>query len=399
MFTFQAHANNRYTHAHIHFKIKLIRRMFTNVSSSKSRGETMNRTNRRGQTWCWMLAVMLLALLTSACGSSKEGGASGGPAGSAANTATNGATADGADETGTTPSTLTPITQVTNWFAQAEHGGQYAALYKGYYEEAGLDMMIQSGGPGISATQIVASGKAQFGMGQADEILFARQNGIPLVAIAGIFQKNPQAMMFHKGQPIDSFDDLNGRKVYVGSGAAFWEYIKKQYNLDKVIELKYTGSLVNFIEDETSVTQSYMTSEPYTMMQEGIEVDYLLNADSGYMPYGNLLFTTEQMIEEHPDVVKAYVEASIKGWYDYKDNWAEINPFIQESNPDMPLDKLEYSSKALQPLVYGFDAETHGVGYMSRERWETLMNQLLDLGLLKEPLDIDKVYTTEFLPQ
>lgn len=354
----------------------------------------MKRKFKRRATWRWVFAALLLAVWAGACGNPNEGASSNG---GAAQSSGNGE--DGAGKTNEAATTLTPITQITNWFAQAEHGGQYAALFRGYYEEAGLDMTIQSGGPGISATQIVASGKAQFGMGQGDEILFARQNGIPLVAIAGIFQKNPQAMMFHKGQPIDSFDDLNGRKVYVGSGAAFWEYIKKQYHLDEVIELKYTGSLVNFIEDETSVTQSYMTSEPYTMMQEGIEVDYLLNADSGYMPYGNLLFTTEQMIEDHPDVVKAYVEASVKGWYDYKDHWAEINPFIQESNPDMPLDKLEYSAKALQPLVYGFDAETHGVGYMTRERWETLMNQLLDLGLLKEPLDIDNVFTTEFLPQ
>lgn len=358
------------------------------------------RRNLIRKKWMLLIAISTLFVLIGACGSN-----SGGSGSSSGNSETQGAAeandpgaAKSTESSEDKPKELMKITQITNWFAQAEHGGQYAALVKGFYEEAGLDMTIQSGGPGISATQIVASGKAQFGMGQADEILFARQNGIPLVAIAGIFQKNPQALMFHKGQPIDSFDDLNGRKVYVGSGAAFWEYIKKKYNLDKVVELKYTGSLVNFIEDKTSVTQSYMTSEPYSMQQEGIEVDYLLNADSGYMPYGNLLFTTEQFLKEHPDVVRAYVEASIKGWNYYKDNYAEINPRIREKNPDMPLDKLEYSAKALQPLVYGYDAETHGVGYMSEERWETLMNQLLDLGLLKKPIDVKTVFTTEFLP-
>lgn len=77
--------------------------------------------------------------------------------------------------------------------------GSMQRLSKGFYKEAGLDMTIQSGGPGISSTQIVAGGKAEFGMGQADEILLARQNGIPLVAIAATFQKNPQGIMFHKG--------------------------------------------------------------------------------------------------------------------------------------------------------------------------------------------------------
>lgn len=345
-----------------------------------------------------LLAAVLLAaviVIVGGCGGSGAGTQPNVPAATGAA----GEETPGTEPAEQPPAEQTKITQITNWFAQAEHGGQYAALVKGFYEEAGLDMTIQSGGPGISATQIVASGKAQFGMGQADEILFARQNGIPLVAIAGIFQKNPQALMFHKSEPIDSFDDLNGRKVYVGSGVAYWEFIKKKFNLDNVQEMKYTGQLINFIEDKEAVTQIYMTSEPYTMEQEGVEVGYLLNADSGYMPYGNLLFTTEQYLREHPDIVKAYVEASIKGWDYYKDNAGEINKHIQEKNPDMPLEKLEYSARALQPLVYGFDAETHGVGHMTEERWTKLMNQLLDLELLKQPIDVKTVFTTEFLPK
>lgn len=362
---------------------------------------TTTKRNTRGRLLALTFLGILLILLAAACGSkdAPAGTASGNTPAEETETSAGAEPADEPAGAGEEKKELVKITQITNWFAQAEHGGQYAALLKGFYEEAGLDMEIQSGGPGISATQIVASGRAQFGMGQADEILFARQNGIPLVAIAGIFQKNPQALMFHKGEPIDSFDDLNGRKVYVGSGVAYWEYMKKKYNLTDVIEMKYTGSLAEFVNDKTAVTQSYMTSEPFTMQQEGVEVDWLLNADSGYMPYGNLLFTTEQYIKEHPDIVRAYVEASIKGWNYYKDHYDEINPFIQEHNPDMPLEKLEYSAQALQPLVYGFDAEEYGVGYMSQERWETLMDQLLELDLLKEPIDVSTVFTNEFLPQ
>lgn len=291
------------------------------------------------------------------------------------------------------------VTQVTNWFAQSEHGGNYTALIKGFYKEAGLDMTIQSGGPGISATQIVASGKAQFGMGQADEVLFARENGLPLVAILGTFQKNPQGIMVHKDRNIKSMEQLNGRKVYVGSGVAYWEYMKKAFHLDKVQELKYTGQLANFVNDKESATQVYVTSEPFAMKQEGVEVEVLLNADFGYAPYGNIMYTTESFMKENPEAVKAFVEATVKGWNYYKDHYTEINPFIQEKNPDTPLEKLEYSATALQPLVFEGDAATHGVGYMSMERWETLNKQLADLGLLKSPLDVSKVFTTEFLPK
>ncbi|UUZ78945.1 ABC transporter substrate-binding protein [Paenibacillus sp. P26] len=345
--------------------------------NSKTKAQRLKR-----HSYTAVSLLLLAAGLLSGCGQSAKPAASG-----------------AGDKAASAEKRPVAVTQVTNWFAQPEHGGNYAALMKGFYNDAGLDMTIQSGGPGISATQIVASGKAQFGMGQADEILFARQNGIPLVAVMAIFQKNPQGIMVHKEQPIKSMADLNGHKVYVGSGVAYWEYLKKAYKLDKAEELKYTGQLTNFVNDPTTATQSYITSEPYTMKKQGVEVNVLLNADFGYNPYANLMYTTESFLKEHPDTVKAFVEATVKGWNYYKDNYKEVNAFIKEKNPDTPLEQMEYSATALQPLVFGEDAATQGVGYMTKERWETLNKQLTEIGPLKSAQDVSKVFTTDFLPK
>ncbi|MHA6532102.1 ABC transporter substrate-binding protein [Paenibacillus sp. BAC0078] len=330
-----------------------------------------------------LLSLIVSAVMAlSACGSDKNGEA-----------------AQSSETSSNKPAEvkLTKVTQVTNWFAQPEHGGQYAALSKGFYKDAGLDMTIQSGGPGVSASQIVASGKAEFGMGQADEILQARQNGIPLVAIAAIFQKNPQGIMYHKGKYKD-ISELNGHKVYVGSGVSFWDYLKKAYKLDKVEEMKYTGSLANFVADPDSATQIYVTSEPFSMQAQGVDVDYILNYDLGYKQYGNILFTTEDYMKDHPDIVKAYVEASVKGWDYYKDNSEEINKSMQEKNPDLKLEAMAFGTKAQEPLIYGGDAEKNGVGYMNKDIWEGLQKQLVDIGILKEAEPIDNVFTNQFLP-
>ncbi|WP_426454266.1 ABC transporter substrate-binding protein [Paenibacillus sp. S-38] len=308
------------------------------------------------------------------------------------------AEAPGSGEAPAAGTKAVPVTQVTNWFAEPEHGGNYAALAKGFYKDAGIDMTIQPGGPGVSATQIVASGKAQFGMGQADEILFARQNGIPLVAILAAFQKNPQGIMVHKDQNIKDIAGLNGHKVYVGSGVAYWEYMKKAYKLDAVQELKYTGSLANFVNDKTAAIQCYITSEPFTMQKQGIETEVLLNADFGYNPYANVMFTTESFLKEHPEVVRGFVEATVKGWAYYKDHASEIHPTIQAKNPDLPIANMDYGAEAQKPLVYGGDAETKGVGYMTKERWEALAKQLVDIGLLKADVDPSQAFTVEYLP-
>ncbi|MGG1313750.1 MULTISPECIES: ABC transporter substrate-binding protein [Cohnella] len=346
---------------------------------------------RLGMKAAALAAAVAAVLSLTACGSGQnETSPSGGASGPSASPSSSSSSPSAEVK-------LAKVTQVTNWFAEPEHGGQYAALAKGFYEEAGLDMTIQSGGPGVSSTQIVASGKAEFGMGQADEILLARQNGIPLVAVAATFQKNPQGLMFHKGK-YKNLSELNGHKVYVASGSTYWEYLKKAYKLDKVEELKYTGSLANFVADPDSATQIYVTSEPFTMQQEGVEVEYFLNYDLGYKQYGNVLYTTEDFIKQHPDIVKAYVEASVKGWYYYKDNAEEINKIMQEKNPDLKLEAMAFGAKAQEPLIYGGDAETNGVGYMSKEIWEGLQKQLVEIGILKEAEPIGNVFTNEFLP-
>ncbi|HZH61903.1 MAG TPA: ABC transporter substrate-binding protein [Metabacillus sp.] len=285
---------------------------------------------------------------------------------------------------------------VTNWFAQPEHGGNYAALQQGFYEDEGLDMTVEPGGPQVSATQIVASGEAQFGYTQAEDLLIARDKGIPLVAIGAIFQKSPQVLITHEGT-VAGFEDLNNKTVYTAPGSGYWEYIKSAYNLTEVKEMSYTGSLATFIEDENAVTQGYVTSEPYSLDEQGVKNDYLFIHDSGFETYANIIFTTEKVIKENPELVQAFMNATVKGWEFYRENWEEVNPFIQEANPELTLEKMEYGAKTEEELIFGGEAEEHGFGYMSQERWSMLQEELLKLGIIKNKEDVTNTFTTEFL--
>ncbi len=347
------------------------------------------------------ICMVLVASLLGACGSGKQAAE---PSVSSAATSASPAAAaspapeSAAPEAAAAPQALVPATLVLNWFAEPEHGGNFAALAKGYYKDAGLDMTLTPGGPSISSTQIVASGKAQFGMSNGDDILVARQEGLPIVAIATAFQKSPQVLIYHKGSGIKDFADLNGHKVYVAPTASFWQFMKKKFKLDKAQEMKYTGQLVSFVNDPNAVTQGYITSEPYTLMKQNVDFGTLLNADSGYNIYANVYFTTEKMIAEHPDQVKAFVEATVKGWDYYKTHYEEINPAIKEKNPDMDLDMMKYSAEKEMDFAFGGDAATKGTGIMTAERWSEVQQQLLDVGILKTKEDINKVFTTKFLP-
>ena len=295
-------------------------------------------------------------------------------------------------------SELTKVTQVTNWFAEAEHGGQYAALQQGFYEEAGLDMKIQSGGPQVSGIQLVASGKVEFAMAHADEVLMARAQGIPIVAIAAPLQVNPIAFMSHTENKLNQIEDLSGKTTYILPGQPFWNYILNTHDVKNVKEIAYTGSMANFVADKTAYTQGYVTNEAYSLGQEGIDFTSMLIADAtGYNPYACMLITTEDQIKDNPEMVQAYVEASLKGWEYYKDNYEEVNPFLQEYNPDATLEWFTFGAKTSKDLIWTGDALEHGVGYMSLERWETLYEQMVDGKLLEAPLDVNAAFTTEFL--
>ncbi|MCD9024609.1 ABC transporter substrate-binding protein [Cohnella silvisoli] len=350
--------------------------------------------NAKSRTKLAFIPIIALLLFIVGCSSNNNDAA---PTESAAGSSAS-ASVPAASEPATKKE-LIPITQVLNWFAQPEQGGMFAAKAKGYYEEAGLDMTIEQGGPQVSHIQIVASGKAQFGMAQGDELVMARAQGIPVVALAAQFQINPTAILFHKGDNVKSFADLNGRTIYLVPGSMYWEYFKKKYNLGKVKELAFTGNFTGFINDKQSMTHAYVTAEPITMAGLDVETEYIRTHDFGYQPYANVIFTTEKYLKEHPDIVKAYVEASVKGWQYYKTNYEEINPVIKEMSPDLELKDMKLRAVASMDLIFKEEAATKGFGTMSKERWDTLMNQLYDIGMIKKKFDVTELFDTSFLPK
>ena len=290
------------------------------------------------------------------------------------------------------------VKQVLDWFPQPTHGGLYAAQSKGYFEDENLNVQIDQGGPQVSSPQIVASGKADFGMTTGDALLQARDEGIPIVAVGAFMQKSPIALFFHKGQEIDDFDDLNDRSVYAVLYAPYWDYIKNKTDIPGLKEFEFTGQYTNFLADQSSLVQGYVTNTPYYMAQQSIEVDHLLVADTGYNPYMTVIFTTEKLAKENPELVKSYLKQVVKGFEEYEDNYAEINEEILKANPNQTIEALNEESRAQLDYVYGNNFKDQ-IGLMDEKRWEETIQQLYELNVLKNKEDAGNVFTNEFLPK
>lgn len=338
------------------------------------------------------LSLMLIMVLAAACG------------GNAANntpteTASSSTTAEPvATEEPAVPMETKKAKLVLNWFPKAQHGGVYAAQEQGIFEKHGFDVTIEPGGPQVSAVQIVASGNADFGLAHADQIIIAKNQGIDLVVLAAALQGSPQAFMFQENVEVDSFEDLNGRTVFIQPGITYWDFLKSKYDLSGAKEMTYNGQHVNFLADPESVTQAFVTSEPFFMEKEGVKTKTLLISESGYNPYNVVLFVTKEYLEKNKETVASFVTAFSEGWMSYKDTSSEVNAAIHAANPNIALDAIEFEDQAQKEFVYGGDAAEHGFGYMTEERWTTLIDQMAELGLLKEKFDANDIFTTEFLP-
>jgi len=299
---------------------------------------------------------------------------------------------------------LDEITFGTNWKAQAEHGGYYQALATGLYEEHDLDVTIREGGPQVNHNQLLAAGRIDLYMGGNMFTGFNYvENDIPAVTIAAIFQKEPQVLLAHPDQGIESFADLADKTILVGQGGriTYWRWLKSEFGLtDDQLE-PYTFNAAPFLADPDKVQQGYVTSEPFAIQREGgFEPVVLMMADAGYDTYSTTIVGMRPFIEANRDAVQRFVDASILGWYDYLyGDPAPANALILEDNPDMTQEQLAFSRAKMKEygIVDSGDALEVGIGAMTDERWASFWEKTVDWGVYPADMDYRRAYTLEFV--
>jgi NitT/TauT family transport system substrate-binding protein len=292
---------------------------------------------------------------------------------------------------------LTPVRLQLDWYPQPEHGGFYAAQMLGYYKAEGLDVTIMPLPEYGSTAQLVATGKADIGLGSSDQILEWDSNGLPLIAVAATMQHDPQAIMVHRDSPVRDFKDLDGHAIAAQTGAVWLKYVTSRYSLHNVRQIPSTLSIANFLADPNYVQQIFITSEPFFAKQAGAEVRTLLISGSGYDPY-RVQFTTHSFAEQHPDVVARFVRASIRGWLHYLQDPEATNMLLLKLNPALNPQQEAFTAKALRDgnFITGDDSAGAQTGRMTVARWTASFQQLRSLGILQGPLDLSTAYSLNF---
>jgi len=292
----------------------------------------------------------------------------------------------------------------TNWVAEAEHGGHYQALVDGTYRKYGLDVSIVPGGPNVNNRILLPVGKLDFFMSANTLQSFdAVAQNIPTLAVAAMFQKDPQVLMAHPDQGIERFEDLKKLTLFISKEglASYFQWLKADFGFSEAQVKPHTSNPQPFLTNKRSAMQGYVTSEPFVIEKQAhFKPKVFLLADQGFTSYSTLIETRHDLVAKKPDLVQRFVDASIMGWmnYLYGDNRA-ANALIKKQNPEMTDELLAYSIAAMKEYgtVDSGDAKTLGVGAMTDARMQDFYDKMVRAGVVKPSVALDKAYTLQFV--
>jgi NitT/TauT family transport system substrate-binding protein len=300
--------------------------------------------------------------------------------------------------------TLDKVTFGTNWVAEAEHGGFYQALADGTYRNYGLDVTIVPGGPQVNNRILLAVGKLDFFMSANTLQSFdAVEQKVPTLSVAAMFQKDPQVLIAHPGVGVEAFKDLKDLTLFISKEgmASYYQWLKADYKFSDAKVKPYTFNPQPFLADKMSAMQGYVTSEPFAIeKQAGFKPKVFLLADFGFSSYSTLIETRRDLVENKPDLVQRFVDASIIGWYHYiyGDNSAG-NALIKKQNAEMTDDLLAYSVAKMKEygIVDSGDTLKRGIGAMTDARYAGFFDKMVRAGVVKPTIDFRKAYTLRFV--
>ncbi len=295
------------------------------------------------------------------------------------------------------------ITFQLDWFAEPEHGGFYQALALGLYQQAGLDVSIVPGGPGVAVKEIISSGQADIAQADSTTTLTQQAEGLPLLQVGAVFQDDPSGLLVNADSTVQGFEDLKGKTVIARVEWPFLKFLEQKFALQlKIVPQSF--SVAAFLSGKETIQQGYSIAEPYHIVKAGgKEPRFLPTWAAGFRAYA-VLITNKKFAREYPAELRAFLAASARGWRDYLENDpAPAHAALKAANKDNTDDFMAASRKLIIEgrLVTGRDADggPQQIGRISRERFQTQIAQLESLGLLpKGKIKVDDVMTTGFLP-
>jgi ABC-type nitrate/sulfonate/bicarbonate transport system substrate-binding protein len=278
---------------------------------------------------------------------------------------------------------LDQVSMQLKWKHQFQFAGYYAALEQGFYRDAGLDVTIHEGGPGIDVADEVASGNADFGVCSAS-VLREWTLGRRLVVLAGIFQHSPVVILVPRRADISSVSDLRGRRLMDSPGSDEIAGMLKREGVDyeAMPRVIHDGNPRDLLAGKADAMVAYSTNEPFVLDQLGAAYRIFSPEAYGIDFYGDNLCASEAEVKAHPDQVAAFRTASVKGWaYALAHKEATVDLILKSYSVTKSRAALLFEAERTETLV---GRDPGRIGEQDSARWQRIATTYHKLGLLKD---------------
>ena len=284
------------------------------------------------------------------------------------------------------------VTLLMDWFPQGNQSGYWQAQFDNEYHDD-VKIVVKSGGPKVNTTAQVAAGQVEFGLQASDSVMLANAKGAGLKGIFVSLNHVPYTLVFHPNTGVNSVKDLDGRPFAVKMGVTYWKWVKHTYQLNAVKEFPLTGDLGLFARTPQQFQQGYSLFLPARLDAKGVANEQITVESLGYRPY-SVLFTTDKLIKENPELVQTVVDRLSISFYKSLVDPKPTRDFIlsksKKVNAEIHNNALELMKKDFLPKDWS------KIGCQDPQRWVELANQMKEVNVLPANFDPHSSYDTSF---
>lgn len=295
-------------------------------------------------------------------------------------------------ETESAKNETVPIAFQADWFGNAQFAGFFWAQAGGIYAEHGLDVSFDPFDFGVDFLAKVSSGQSAFGTAEAYILMDAVARGEPLVALGAVLRESPAGYIYLKESGIETAADMQGKRVGVHSYAEKllpFFVAKAGLPADSVEAVEVQHKIEKLLDGSVDLHQGYAIDEMIRLkaMTEK-PVDILLFEEMGMPMYSMVIYSSRDFVDENPEIVAAFMEASAKGW-EAAMQAPEIAALVVNgpfNDPGLDDALVARQAAALAPFVL---LEGRPTLSMTREKWVAMQTAYLESGMIQDPVDLD----------